>query len=302
MSGERGRTVGASDATAGQSSHEQFSEQGFLHVPELLDEDEVAGFRPIVEAGVQARRAGDNRALDEKTTYEQSFLQCINLWEDVPDIRPLTFHPAIGAKAAELLGTDAVRVWHDQALCKEPGGRGTDPHQDQPYWPILEPRTVTAWVPLVDVPLEMGAMGYVPGSHSFGIREFANIFTGEGFDLTNGPEARGVEPVFVPVEVGDVIFHHGLTIHTAGPNGTDRMRWAHTVIFFADGCTRSERPRRHPSVDRGEIAVGTAIRSPFTPVAFPRPQGSLPDTPPPLDPPMPNWPGFDWSTWSPRAR
>jgi hypothetical protein len=280
-----------------QALREQFEEQGFVHVPGLLSREEATRWGPIVEAGVQARTASDTRPDDEKTRYERSFRQCINLWEDAPDVRPLTFHPAIAATAAYLLGVDAVRVWHDQALFKAPGGRVTDPHQDQPFWPIVETDTVTAWIALVDVPLAMGAMAYVPGSHRFGVREFANIFTARGFDLENGPEARGVPPVSVPVKAGDVIYHHGLTIHTAGPNESDRTRAAHTVIFFADGCTRGERPRSHPSVDRGDIAVGAPIRSAVTPVAFPRPDGSLPDTPPPAEHPRPNWPGFDWSTW-----
>jgi ectoine hydroxylase-related dioxygenase (phytanoyl-CoA dioxygenase family) len=276
---------------------QHFAEKGFVRVPNLLPADEVAGFGPIVDGAVRSRHAGDVRSLDERTHYEQSFQQCINLWEDAVEVRPLTFHPVVAATAAALLDVPTVRLWHDQALYKEPGGRGTDAHQDQPYWPIVEPRTVTAWIPLVDVSLEMGAMGYVPGSHRFGLRKFANIFTATGFDLEQGPEAQGVPPVFVPAEVGDVLFHHGLTIHTAGPNRTRDLRRAHTAIFFADGCTRAERPRSHPCVDRAGIQPGDAIASVFTPVAHPRPPGDLPETPPPLTPPRPNWPGWDWSRW-----
>lgn len=84
------------------------------------------------------RKAADTRTLEEKSRYEQSFLQCQNLWEDNADVRPLTFHRRLGEVAAALIGADGVRLWHDQALFKEPGGRETDPHQDQPYWPIAE--------------------------------------------------------------------------------------------------------------------------------------------------------------------
>src|SRR6516164_605771 len=77
-----------------------------------------------------------------------------------------------------LLEAPAVRLWHDQALYKEAGGRETDAHQDQPYWPMNETDTVTAWVPLVDVDDELGCMGYVPGSHRAGLRKFVNIFLG----------------------------------------------------------------------------------------------------------------------------
>jgi ectoine hydroxylase-related dioxygenase (phytanoyl-CoA dioxygenase family) len=281
----------------GTDLRDQFSEQGFVRVPQLLDPDELARFAPVVDEGMQARLTGDTRALEEKTTYEQSFQQCLNLWEDVPAIRPLTFHPHLGAAAAALLDVSTVRIWHDQALYKEPGGRGTDPHQDQPYWPIVEPKTVTAWIPLLDVDLEMGAMGYVPGSHRFGVRKYANIFRGRGLDLEEGPEARGVPPVFVPAEVGDVVFHHGLTIHTAGANDTGEVRRVYTVIFFADGCTRAAAPEEHPSVDRGGIAAGAPIASTVTPIAYPRPEGDLPETPAPSPKPKPGWPGWDWARY-----
>jgi len=279
------------------AERETFAEQGFVLVPDLLTADEVARFRHAIDEGLEMRLAGDARRTRHPDRYESSFHQCINLWEDVTGVRPLTFHPAIAAAAAALLDVPSVRVWHDQALYKGPGGRRTDPHQDQPYWPIVEADTVTAWIPLVDVPLEAGAMGYVPGSHRFGVRKFANIFTARGFDLENGPEARGVEPVFQPAEAGSVVFHHGLTIHTAGANETSAVRRAHSVIFFADGCTRGELPHAHPSVDRAGIEVGAPIDSVVTPVAHPRAAGDLPGTPPPLDEPVINWPGWDWSTF-----
>ena len=104
------------------------------------------------------------RALAEKTAYEQSFQQCMNLWEDCPEVRPLTFHPRLGEAAARLAGVPALRVWHDQALYKEPGGRETDAHLDQAYWPIRETDTITAWIPFDGSKLESGAMGYLPGS------------------------------------------------------------------------------------------------------------------------------------------
>ena len=273
---------------------ERFEVDGYVVVPGLLTADEVARYGAAVDAGVVARTAGDTRPREERTRYEQSFLQCINLWEDRPDVRPLTFHPAIAAAAAELLGAESVRLWHDQALYKEAGGRRTDPHQDHPYWPITEADTITAWIPLMDVDEATGAMGYVPGSHRFGVRRFADIFRGEGFDLAAGPEARGVEPVSVPVRAGDVAFHHGLTIHLAGENRSGATRRAHTAIFFADGCTRAERPRHHPSVDRAGIAVGAPIASPCTPVAHPRPAGDLPEPPPLPEPRRRGWPGWTW--------
>jgi len=261
---------------------ERYRRDGFVVVEGLLGDEELARYGAAVDAGVARRVADDPRTLAEKTLYEQSFQQCMNLWEDCPEVRPLSFHPGIGAVAAALVGTGCLRLWHDQALYKEPGGRATDPHNDQPYWPIEETDTITAWIPFDGSTIASGAMGYLPGSHRFpGVRRFANIFAGRGFDLADPAVSHGVAPVFCEVPRGAVAFHHGLTIHLAGPNRTDRPRRVHTMILFADGAHRSVPGHPHFAVDRAGIRPGEPIRSDVTPVAWPRPGGVPPDPPPP---------------------
>jgi ectoine hydroxylase-related dioxygenase (phytanoyl-CoA dioxygenase family) len=261
---------------------EDFRRDGFVVVPDLLRADELRAFGAAVDEGVARRSRHDTRAVAEKTPYEQSFVQCQNLWEDCAEVRPLTFHPALAETAARLLGVGAVRLWHDQALYKEAGGRETDPHQDHPYWPIVESDTVTAWIPFDGSTLESGAMGYLPGSHRLGVREFVDIFTGSGEDPLTRRELREMEPTFVEVPAGSVAFHHGLTFHLAKPNLTGTVRRVHTVIYFADGSTRGAGRFPHPSVERAGIAMGAVIASDVTPVAWPRPAGDLP--PPPAEP------------------
>ncbi|MGO9564425.1 MAG: hypothetical protein ACLPPV_17390, partial [Candidatus Korobacteraceae bacterium] len=74
---------------------DQFRRDGFVMVPDLLDADELERYGSAVDEAVARRKRLDNRKLDEKTPYEQSFIQCINLWEDAPAVRPLTFHPVV---------------------------------------------------------------------------------------------------------------------------------------------------------------------------------------------------------------
>jgi len=202
----------------------------------------------------------------------------MNLWEDRPDVRPLTFHPRIGQAAAELLGVDAIRLWHDQALYKEPGGRATDAHQDHPYWPIKETASVTAWIPFSGSQRGGGAMAYLPGTHLIGLRRFVNIFFGDPEDILEDPQVRRIDPVWVEVPKGGVAFHHGLTVHLAEPNGLDQPRAVHTMIFFPDGSTRGY-PHPHFAVDRDGIEVGQAIAGEGTPIVWPRPGGDLPPVP-----------------------
>jgi ectoine hydroxylase-related dioxygenase (phytanoyl-CoA dioxygenase family) len=256
----------------------RFHRDGYVVVPDLLTDDELATYGAAVTNAVKERNAGDTIPFEKKSRYQQSFIQCMNLWEDRPEVRPLTFHPRLGQVAAELMGVAAVRLWHDQALYKQAGGRPTDAHQDHPYWPIKETLSCTAWIPFEGSTLASGALGYLPGTHEIGLRKFINIFFGEPEDILSLPEVNDIEPVFEEVPKGSVAFHHGLTVHLAKPNTTDRDRAVHTIIYFPDGSTRGY-PNPHFSVDRGGIEVGQRIDSDVTPIIWPRPDGDLPDPP-----------------------
>jgi ectoine hydroxylase-related dioxygenase (phytanoyl-CoA dioxygenase family) len=257
---------------------EQFRRDGFVVVPGLFEDGELDRYAEVVTAAVLDRTRDDATPLEDKSRYQQSFVQCMNLWEDHPEVAPLTFHPRLGRAAAELLGVAAVRLWHDQALYKQPGGRPTDPHQDHPYWPMRETATLTAWIPFEGSTAAAGAMSFLPGTHAVGLRRFVNIFFGEPEDILADPEVQGIEPVLVELPKGSVTFHHGLTVHLAGANATDRARAVHTIIYFADGNTRGY-PVPHFSVDRYDVQVGERIDSEATPIVWPRPDGDRPAPP-----------------------
>jgi ectoine hydroxylase-related dioxygenase (phytanoyl-CoA dioxygenase family) len=252
---------------------DRFGREGFVHVRGAIPADEIARYGEAVDEAVARRARLDTRRLDEKSAYEQSFIQCQYLWEDSPAVRPLTFHPTIGRLAAALLQAPMVRLWHDQALYKEAGGRETEAHQDHPYWPIGGRDALTAWIPLARVDDQSGCMGYFPGSH-LGEAEFVDIFTSPGAGKALETRQR-TAPVWVPCEPGDVIFHHGLTAHLAKPNSSEQTRRVYTAIYFKDGARRAG-PRPHPSVDRDGIADGAVIEGAATPVVWPRTAGWWP--------------------------
>lgn len=256
-----------------------FRRDGFVHAPAVLTPAEVARYRAAVDHAVETRKRNDPRKLDEKTPYEQSFIQCEYLWEDFPEVRALAFEPKVAGLAAALLGADGVRMWHDQALYKEPGGRETDAHQDHAYWPIAELDAITAWMPLVDVDETIGCMGYVPGTQA-GDCEYIDIFRAPGSGKALEEKYADNPPRFVPAKAGDVIFHQARTVHMARANRSDRMRRVYTCIYFRDGCTRSATPKGHPSVDRDRIEIGAVIAGGATPLAWPLKRGRLPEPAP----------------------
>jgi ectoine hydroxylase-related dioxygenase (phytanoyl-CoA dioxygenase family) len=264
-----------------ESQIQAFERDGYLLVEDVLSPDEIETHGSAVDAGVLYRSKGDDRAIEDKTLYEQSFIQCINLWEDHEDVRPLTFHPRLGEMAAELLRAPKIRIWHDQALYKEPGGRVTDPHQDLPFWPIRPAHQVTAWIPFDGSRRDAGAMAYVPGSHSVGLKKFVDIthtFHPEPYDVLADPKIAEIEPVWIEAPIGSVVFHHSLTVHLASANETDDLRRVFCIIYFADGCVRAA-PWPHLTVDRQDIEVGEPVRGDVSPIVWPRGANDLPPTP-----------------------
>ncbi len=253
----------------------RFRRDGFLHVPGVLNAAEIERYGAAVDQAVAVRKRGDTRRLEDKSPYEQSFLQCQYIWEDFPGVRPLTFHPKIGEIAAAVIGAERIRLWHDQALYKEAGGRETEAHTDQPYWPIAEHDNATVWIPLGAVDDLSGCMGYVPGSHR-DAAEFIDIFKTPGAGKALEAKYAETPPVFVHCALGDVIFHHGATVHMAKANRSQQTRRVYTAIYFRDGCTRGGE-RAHPSVDRDGIADGAIIDGGATPIVWPLPGGRLPE-------------------------
>ena len=256
----------------------RFNEEGFVVVRDLFEPSEIEFYREVVKEAIKERKQLDERNLEDKSEYEKSFVQCQNLWEDNLEIRKLTFDQRICKMASELIGTDSIRLWHDQALLKESGGRETDPHHDQPYWPIKETNTVTAWIPLCDIDASNGQLGFYPGSHKLKDQKFINIFSGKvddkDFQETTSLDSKEIR--YQTLKAGDVSFHHGLTFHRAKANVSNKDRVVHTAIFFADGSTRGD-DKFHFSVDRPDIKVGEKIASDVTPIAYPIKE--LPDKP-----------------------
>lgn len=276
----RSATTGA-NMRVNEDQVERFQADGFLLVENFFTDSEVEHFGACVDAAVKFRTKDDHRGLSEKNRYEQTFVQCMRLWEDHANVSSLTFHPKLCETAAALLETDRVRLWNDQALYKEASGRKTDAHLDYPFWPVDQPNLVSAWIPFDGVRHGGGLMGYVQGSHRMGIEQFVDIGQlrgGEPFDLLREPEVASKPLVWVEAPKGAVIFHHASTIHTAEANESSATRRVFTTVYVADGCRRAS-DGRYFALDRDEIRPGELIAGPGFPVAWPRSGSGLP-TPP----------------------
>jgi phytanoyl-CoA hydroxylase len=196
----------------------RYRADGFVHIPGVLRPDEVERFRNAARS-VFAREQG----LDPQN---RMFKQVVNIWRRDDVLRELTLHRRLAVLAGQLAGIP-LRIWHDQLLIKPPrNGTPTEFHQDAPYWPHAGSRhSLSAWIALVDVPVERGCMTFIPGQQertdlrATDIADARDLFVAAP-DLTYRPR------VTIPLRAGDVTFHTGYTPHTANANDTDEFRFA----------------------------------------------------------------------------
>ena len=94
---------------------------------------------------------------DGESYYDGVFIQRVNLWQDNPRVKELVLDPRIGKVACELEGLDGVRVWHDQALIKQPWANPTAFHIDNAYWSFSSKHAISLWLALDDVTVQNGA-------------------------------------------------------------------------------------------------------------------------------------------------
>lgn len=252
-----------------------YDEHGFLSVSEFLQPDELADWRAKVDTAVTNRRdqrlsfasedamniASQATSKEEQDYYDSVFTQRVNLWQTDKAFRDLLFQEPLGSFVGKLAGVDGLRVWHDQALIKEPYGSPTSFHLDVPYWSFTSADAITIWIALDDATVENGCLCYVPGSHK--AKKFDNVAIGHAigalFDVY--PEWRDVKAVPCPVPAGGAVLHNGLTFHGAGANMTPGRRRAITCVYMPDGATFNGQRNVLPDEYLATLKVGDVLNN-----------------------------------------
>jgi ectoine hydroxylase-related dioxygenase (phytanoyl-CoA dioxygenase family) len=211
-----------------------FRQNGHVYLPNVCSEEEIAIYREVLNRAAYKYNR-ETRPMEERDTYGKAFLQIMNLWTKDEAVRQYVFSRRFAGIAAKLMSVSGVRLYHDQALYKEAKGGHTPWHQDQFYWPLNTDNTVTMWMPLVDVPIEVGALTFASASHQEGFLGHVAI-SDESHDLWQElVEKKGYRIHNEPLKAGDATFHAGWTLHMAPGNAGDYTREVMTVIYYEDG-------------------------------------------------------------------
>lgn len=210
-----------------------FREQGFIKLKHVLSRETLAYYAKEISRQVQ-RLNKQRKPLERRDLYGRAFLQVMNLWTHSDVVKELVFSQKLARIAAELMGVSGVRLYHDQALYKEPGGGITPWHADQFYWPLATDHTVTAWIPLQDTPLDMGPLAFAPKSHNLHIGR--NVAISAESEAMIGKTLRDLQMDIVeePYDLGEISFHLGWNWHHAGANTSRMPRRVMTIIYMEE--------------------------------------------------------------------
>ncbi|GAB3931968.1 phytanoyl-CoA dioxygenase family protein [Kribbella albertanoniae] len=207
-----------------EKSISAYRRDGVVRIRNIITPEEAARFR---DAAVEE----SNRASDY-APGSAIFNQYVNVWQQNAVLRELTLHPRVAAAATALAGVP-LKIWHDHLLIKPPhNGAATEFHQDAPYWPHSGSRqSLSAWIALVDVPVERGCMTFIPGSHDHqGLRAQDLADRDDLFRVA--PDLQWEKRLTIPLKAGDCTFHNAYLAHSATPNLTDDPRIAHVTIYI----------------------------------------------------------------------
>ena len=196
----------------------------------------------------------------------------MNIWTRSELVKEIVFSKRLAKLAADLMGVDGVRMYHDQALFKEPGGGHTPWHADQYYWPLANDNTITAWIPLQETGLELGPVEFSAKSQQLQEGRTLKISDDSENYIQKKLTLNDFKKVVEPFETGEVSFHSGWIFHRAGANATKSMRKVMTVIYMDKDMRLKAPDNDNQQADWDTwcpgAVVGELIDTPLNPILY----------------------------------
>lgn len=213
-------------------------EQGYLFLRNLIPSETIAALQLQIAEIAQAANwllpnTNPAEALANQAGFcvdpDPTYLRTLRAINHLEAYHALKHHPALTTLLERLLGGPILP--HPRVLCRNifPAREEftTKSHQD---YPNVQGTTevYTAWMPLIDCPIEVGPLQVAAGTHTGEIYDF-NIATGAGgIEITHDFPNQWAT---APFQQGDVLLFHSLTVHKGVPNRSNRLRMSIDVRY-----------------------------------------------------------------------
>jgi ectoine hydroxylase-related dioxygenase (phytanoyl-CoA dioxygenase family) len=203
----------------------QFSRDGYLVVPNLLDDEEVG----MLSEAVRADSAMQNASMDVRDSKGRR--TNLSLWNHPGDdiYGAIARSESVVGSMEQLLGGE-VYHYHSKLSAKEPRvGGAWEWHQDYGYWyqnGCLFPDMASLYIAIDPATKENGCLQVLRGSHLMGRIEHGLHGEQTGADPERVEEAlKRMELVYCEMGAGWGVYFHSNTLHTSEANLSDKPRW-----------------------------------------------------------------------------
>ena len=227
-----------------QKDFDYFHRKGFLVVENLVKPELIQEYKRIyndfLEGKIDVGHHRGDLAGGGKKDKKESITQIMVPSRHLTSLLDSEYYLKITSIARQLLGED-LEIDFDMFINKPPFSNSPTPwHQDCAYWiDMPDKRAISAWMPLDRATLDNGCMWYVPASHLQPMRQHTS--TAKNGALTC--EGTEKEAVYVELQPGSVVLHHGGTVHYSRGNTTTSQRKAMIVNLRPASMIKYERDR-----------------------------------------------------------
>lgn len=210
-----------------QEQINDYHNNGFLTVENVLSDDEVQRLRQVTDEFVDKSRAiTENDAifdLEPNHTADNPRLRRLkNPIEHHDFYNQILNHDAILEIVQQLIGK-GLRTNGNKLNMKPPShGSAVEWHQDWAFYPHTNDDLLAVGIAIDDMTEENGCMLMVPGSHKTELisHHQDGVFVGAVAD----PEFKPDHIAKVLVKAGGISLHHARTLHASTPNHSTKPR------------------------------------------------------------------------------
>lgn len=214
---------------------EKFARDGFLLVPQLLDEVETE--RLAVTSRRDRRMEQDATARSDASGGKTILAVRDALGDDI--YSRIVRSRRVAESMSRLLG-DEVYHYHHKLMLKEPlVGGAWEWHQDYGYWysyGCLYPHMASCYIAIDRATRANGCLQIIPGSHHLGRLEHGKVGGQTGADPERVAAVLERLPLmYVEMQPGDGLFFHSNLLHRSDANTSSDPRWSLIACYNTRG-------------------------------------------------------------------
>ena len=233
---------------------EAFREDGFCHLPQLVDPDSVVRLLKVADE----RMANPGKYAEELATKGR-FYQEQYMFPEVPLFREFMTNIDMAKNAGRAMGARKVRAYFDHLFtCEVDTPVDYFWHQDLAYWPVGGKQICSFWLTLTDCTRESSALQFVKGTGNSEELYKQVGFGDEALDPNATHKEHNLDADLAPqfekfpdkyelvtwdFKAGDAVIFNGLVAHSSGGNSSlTQRRVAYSTRWIGEDTVFKVKP------------------------------------------------------------